>query len=112
LAVEVHAKPTEAGHAVGEVGLTVLGQVVRLLRRQELGHDALELPGRARLRGHCFEMSVNPDVRRRSDLQVEVGTSALEQVMQELGQVGHDSSSGTVREESVEGASPLRISLE
>ena len=79
-----------------EVELPAIRELVAAVGRHELAGDPLELTGRARLRGHRFEVPVDPDVGRRPDLQMQVGATALEQVMQELGQVGHCSSSKAV----------------
>ena len=51
LLVKVHTEAAEARDAVREVDLPVLGELLGSLRGHELGHDALELAGRAGLSG-------------------------------------------------------------
>jgi hypothetical protein len=78
---------------VREVHLAVLEELAFAVVGYELVHDALELTGRARLDGHSLEMPVDSDVGRRPHLQMKIGTAALQQVMHELGQIGHEASS-------------------
>ncbi len=73
LAEDVHPEAAEAGERVGEVGLVVIEELVGAGLRQERERDALGVGRRDRLAVPGLEVAVDPEVRRRADLDVDVG---------------------------------------
>src|SRR5512143_2517467 len=82
LLIDVDAEPTDARHADREVALLLFGELLDLARRHELFGQRLEILRAQRLVLERLQLTVDADRRRTSDLQMQVGSVASDQLLE------------------------------